>query len=70
MLICYSLDKKRKTGGSTEEPEVNKQLAPATEPERTLRVLMSEPILIQETPPSQVQDSQKAITVQVIGFMQ
>ncbi|KAJ9576148.1 hypothetical protein L9F63_006970, partial [Diploptera punctata] len=68
----HNLDRKRKSSGSTEEnvtSEANKQLVPTTEAEQTLRVLMSEPILIQETP-SQVQDTKKAITVQVIGFMQ
>jgi hypothetical protein len=71
LVVGCSLDKKRKC--SNEEPaasETNKQLVlPSTEPEQTLRVLMSEPILIQEATPSQV-DNQKAITVQVIGFMQ
>ncbi|XP_069700864.1 zinc finger protein 275-like isoform X2 [Periplaneta americana] len=54
----HSLDKKRKSGSSEDEP--------VAESEGALRVLQSEPILIQEAPRA---DNQTAITVQVIGFM-
>ena len=71
--ICCSLDKKRKGGGGAGECAVevpaNRTLSLQIEPEENLHVLQNEPILIQETPRTQVHDSQTAVTVQVIGFM-
>lgn len=69
----HSLDKKRKVGGGADEcaDEVpaNRTLSLQIEPEENLHVLQNEPILIQETVRTQVDDSQTAVTVQVIGFM-
>ena len=71
--VCCSLDKKRKVDDGADECAVeipaNRTLSLQIEPEENLHVLQSEPILIQETPRTQVHDSQTAVTVQVIGFM-
>lgn len=72
--ICCSLDKKRKGGGGgagecAVEVPANRTLSLQIEPEENLNVLQNDPILIQETPRTQVHDSQTAVTVQVIGFM-